>query len=134
VKKGHLRAVNGDAGDIEVFEKINGIISTPTLSDSAVRRRLAELGSSPMERFSAERRAANQREAHVPELHFAASAAEAFSSMVGRNWLTGIKNGTMRTRTIKNGGDDKDDAELAFMTTPRRNGRSPRQREERIAQ
>jgi len=45
---------------------MRGIISTPTLTDLAVRKgEELNLGSSPTERFSAESEAADQREAEV---------------------------------------------------------------------
>src|SRR6266403_2315220 len=54
-----------------------------------------------MERFSAESEPLISERLMLPSCTLRPSAAEAFSSMVGRNWLTGIRNGAMRTRTIK---------------------------------
>src|SRR5260221_12190268 len=37
----------------------------------------------------------------LPSCTLRPSAAEAFSSMVGLNWLTGMKNGITKSRTIR---------------------------------
>src|SRR5256885_248962 len=83
-----------------VFEKISGIISTPTFSDLAVRKGEGlNFGSSAMERFSAESEPLRSERLILPNCTLRPRAAEAFSSIVGRNWLTGIKNGVTRTST-----------------------------------
>src|SRR5229473_3448346 len=77
------------------------MISTPTFSDLAVRKGAElNLGSSPMESASAESEPLISERLKLPSSTLRPSAAEAFSSMVGRNWLTGIKNGATRTSTI----------------------------------
>src|SRR6266446_8433087 len=106
-----------------VFEKINGIISTPTLRDLAVRNgEELNLESSPMERFSAESEPLSSERLMLPSCTLRPSAAEAFSSMVGRNWLTGIKNGAMRTRTIRAPTTIRMMRSLPFMTTSKTTG------------
>src|SRR5437879_1610025 len=85
---------------LRVFEKISGIISTPTFNDLAVRKgEELNFGSSPMERFSAAMEPLISERLRLPSSTLRPSAAEAFSSIDGRNWLTGITNGATRTST-----------------------------------
>src|SRR5207245_11284136 len=85
-----------------LFEKISGRISTPTLKDLAVRKgEELNLGSSPMERLSAESEPVMRERLRFPSCTWRPSAAEAFSSMVGRKWLTGMRYGIVRNRKIK---------------------------------
>src|SRR6266478_3296727 len=84
------------------LEKISGINSTPTLSDLAVRKGDGlNLGSSPIERSSAASAPWISDKLRLPSWTLRPSAAEAFSSMVGLNWLTGMKNGATSSTTIK---------------------------------
>src|SRR5450432_583325 len=83
------------------FEKISGIISTPTFTDLAVRKGdVLNLGSSAIERLSAPRPPLNSDRLRLPTSTLRPNAVEAFCSMVPRNWFTGIKNGATRTNTI----------------------------------
>src|SRR5205085_3694588 len=86
----------------KVFEKISGMSSTPTCRDLAVRKgEELNLGSSPMERFSADSEPLRSERLRFPSCTLRPRAAEAFSSIVGRNWFTGIKNGSTRIKTTK---------------------------------
>src|SRR5258708_37299187 len=87
---------------LSCLEKISGISSTPTLSDFAVRKGEGlNLGSSPIERSSAESAPRISDKLRLPSWTLRPSAAEAFSSMVGLNWLTEMKNGATSSTTIK---------------------------------
>src|SRR6266446_8493322 len=110
---------------LRVFEKIKGIISTPTLRDFAVRKgEELNLGSSPMERFSAESEPLSSERLMFPSCTLRPSAAEVFSSMVGRNWLTGIKNGATRTSTTNTPTTMRTIFNVLFMTTSDQAGAS----------
>ncbi len=54
-----------------------------------------------MDKLSAAREPEKSERLRLPTSTLRPSAAEAFSSMVGRNWLTGIRKGATRTRTTK---------------------------------
>jgi len=75
-----------------------------------------------MERFFGGERAAEQREAHVPELHFAAERGGSFFFDGGTELVNGNQDGTMRTRTIKTPTTMRIDAELALITTSKTTG------------
>jgi len=69
---------------LRVFEKINGNISTPDFDGLAVRKgEELNLGSSPMERFSANSEPLISERLRLPSSTLRPSAAEAFSSMWG---------------------------------------------------
>src|SRR5215467_3238480 len=69
-----------------LLEKISGRISTPTFRDFAVRKdEELNLGSSPIERLSAESEPLMRERLRFPSCTLRPSAAEAFSSIVGRN-------------------------------------------------
>src|SRR5499425_3188184 len=85
---------------LRLLEKISGIISTPTLSDLAVRKGEGlNFGSSPMERFFAVSEPEKRERLRSPSWTLRPSASEAVCSMVGRKLLTGIRNGATRRRT-----------------------------------
>src|SRR5258707_1282624 len=68
------------------FEKISGIISTPTFKDFAVKNGvLLKAGSSAMERSSAARAPVSRDRLMLPTVTGRPSAAVSFSSIVGRN-------------------------------------------------
>src|SRR6202171_6063612 len=70
--------------------------------DFAVRNGdLLNFGSSAMDKLSAASEPVKSERLRLPTSTLRPSAAEAFSSIVGRNWLTGIRNGATSTRTIR---------------------------------
>src|SRR5258707_2703105 len=82
--------------------RIRGTSSTPTLMDFAVRNGdLLNFGSSAIDRLSAASEPVKSDRLRLPTSTFRPSAAEAFSSIVGRNWLTGIRNGATSTRITR---------------------------------
>src|SRR5258707_4179140 len=101
------------------------MISTPTFSDLAVRKGAElNLGSSPMESASAESEPLIRERLILPNCTLRPSAAEAFSSIVGRNWLTGIKNGATRTSTTNTPTTMRTIFNVLFMTTSDQAGTS----------
>src|SRR5258708_2193382 len=101
------------------------MISTPTFSDLAVRKGAElNLGSSPMESASAESEPLISERLMLPNATLRPSAAEAFSSIVGRNWLTGIKNGATKTSTINTPTTVRTIFNVLFMTTSDQAGTS----------
>jgi len=75
---------------LRVFEKINGNISTPTLTDLAVRKgEELNLGSSPMERFSANSEPLISERLRLPSSTLRPSAAEAFFFNGGAELIDG---------------------------------------------
>ena len=99
------------------------MISTPTFSDLAVRKGEGlNLGSSPMERFSAESEPLRRERLISPNCTLRPRAADAFSSIVGRNWLTGIKNGSTRTSTVSTPTTTRIIFNVFFMTTSKAGG------------
>src|ERR1700730_369666 len=82
--------------------KIRGSSSTPTLTDFAVRNgELLNLGSSAMDKLSAASEPLKSERLRLPTSTLRPRAAEAFSSIVGRNWFTGIRKGATSTRTTR---------------------------------
>src|SRR5215472_16583765 len=107
------------------WEKISGNISTPTCSDLAVRKgEELNLGSSLMERFSADNEPLMSERLKSPSWTLRPSAAEAFASIVGRNWLTGIRNGATRSRTIKTPTTIRAMRSLPFIRTSSAEGKT----------
>jgi hypothetical protein len=71
---------------LTVLKKISGISRTPTFKDFAVRKGTGlNLGSSPIERSSAEREALKIDSLRLPSVTLRPSAAEVFSSIFDRN-------------------------------------------------
>ena len=69
-----------------VLEKISGISWTPTFKDFAVRKGDGlKLGSSPIERSSAASDLLKSDSLRLPSVTLRPSAAEVFSSILGRN-------------------------------------------------
>src|SRR5277367_1968091 len=86
---------------LSCLEKIRGISSTPTLTFLAVRKGAElNLGSSLMETSSMPTEPPRMERLRLPSWTFRPRAAEAFSSMVGRNLLTGIRNGRTKRTTM----------------------------------
>src|ERR1035438_10498994 len=82
-------------------EKISGIMATPTLTPLAVRNGVwLNLGSSAITRFSAESEPVKRDRLRFAACTWRARAVDAFASIVGLNWLTGIRNGTITRITI----------------------------------
>src|SRR5882672_1067117 len=102
---------------LRVLLKMRGMISTPTLNDLAVRNGdVLNLGSSPMEILSAASEPLSRERLRLPSSTFRPRACEAFSSMVGRNLSTGIKNGAMTTIRIKTTNTTARMRRVRFMT------------------
>lgn len=71
---------------LSVLEKRNGISSTPMLRDFAVRNgEELNLGSSPIERFSAASAPLISENLSFPSVTLRPRAAETFSSILDRN-------------------------------------------------
>src|SRR5229473_4350192 len=77
-----------------------------------------------MERFSAASEPLSSDRLKFPSWTLRPSAAEAFCSMVGRNSLTGIKNGATRTSTTNTPTTMRTIFNVLFMTTSRPAGTS----------
>src|SRR5271165_2738194 len=83
------------------WEKIRGIISTPTFTLLAVRNGVAlNLGSSAMERSSMPSEPVMSERLKLPSCTLRPSAVEALASMVGLNLFTGMRKGTTSRITI----------------------------------
>src|SRR6266478_4491265 len=70
-----------------------------------------------MERFSAASEPLSSERLKFPSWTLRPSAADAFCSMVGRNSLTGIKNGATRTSTINTPTTIRTIFNVLFMAT-----------------
>src|SRR6267143_472973 len=132
VKEGYLRAINRDARDIQgLRENQRNHFNTDLEGFGGEERRRAEFGIVANGKIFGGERAADQREAHVPELHFAAERGRSFFFDGGAELIDGNQERHDENQDDQNADNNEDDAELALHDDLQdsERGRSPGRRQ-----